>query len=292
MKLAMTLLLRDNADILEANLRYHLARGVDLILATDNGSSDGTVEILERYRDRGVAEIWHENSTEFDQGAWVTRMAREAATEHGADWVINNDADELWWPKQGDLKEVFERIPGQFGRLVVWRTNFVARPEDDLHPFERMTLRETRSFNPRGGRIQPKTAHRGSPDVTVSLGCHDAWGPGLVTVPDSNPIHIFHYSFRSFEQFEQRIRNAAEIMEGDPEGESSATMAWRLGYKHLREGTLREFYESKVVDDATARSRIAAGELVLDRRAATFLRANGLLDQDQAGSVSERSRTI
>ena len=67
MKLVMTLVLRDNADILEANLRYHLARGVDLILATDNGSSDGTVEILERYRGRGVAEIWHEHSTDFDQ---------------------------------------------------------------------------------------------------------------------------------------------------------------------------------------------------------------------------------
>jgi Glycosyl transferase family 2 len=291
-KLVMTLVLRDNADILEANLRYHLARGVDLILATDNGSSDGTVEILERYRGRGVAEIWHERSTDFDQGAWVTRMARHAATEHGADWVINNDADELWWPKRGDLKNVFERIPEPFGRLVVWRTNFVARPEDDRHPFERMTLRETRSYNPRGGRIQPKTAHRGSPEVTVSLGCHDAWAPGLLTVPDADPIHIFHYSFRSFEQFEQRIRNAAEIMQNDPESESSATLAWQLGFQHLRDGTLREFYDSKVVDEAAARSRIAAGELVLDRRGAIFLGANGLLQPGQADPVEERSRTL
>lgn len=290
MKLAMTLVLRDNADILEANLRYHLARGVDVILATDNGSSDGTVEILERYRRRGVAEVWHEQPADFDQGAWVTRMARHAATEHGADWVINNDADELWWPKQGTLKDVFARIPTRYGRLVVWRTNFVARAEDGRHPFERMTLREVRSFNPRGGRIQPKTAHRASPEVTVSLGCHEASGPGLVTVPDADPIHIFHYSFRSFEQFERRIRNAAEIMQG--EGESSATMAWRLGYEHLRNGTLREFYESKVVDDAEARSRITVGDLVLDRRAAIFLTANGLLEPDPAASVAEQPRTI
>jgi hypothetical protein len=276
----------------EANLRYHLARGVDLILATDNGSSDGTVEILERYRGRGVVEIWHEDSKDFDQGAWATRMARHAATEYGADWVINNDADELWWPKRADLREVFAQIPPRFGRLVAWRTNFVARPEDGHHPFERMTLREVRSFNPRGGRIQPKTAHRGSRDITVGLGCHDAWAPGLITVPDGDPIHIFHYSFRSFEQFEQRIRNAAEIMQRDPEGESSATLAWRQGYQHLRDGTLRQFYESKVVEGAAAQARIAAGELVLDRRAAVFLRANGLLEPDHAGSVEERSGTI
>ncbi len=284
MKLAMTLLLRDNADILEANLRYHLARGVDVILATDNGSHDRTVEILERYRGRGVAEVWHEHSPDFDQGAWVTRMARQAATEHGADWVINNDADELWWPKDGDLKDVFERIPDEFGRLVVPRTNFVARPDDGRHPFERMTLREVRSYNPRGRPILPKTAHRGAPDIRVSPGCHHALATGLVVVPDRDPIHIFHYGLRSVEQFEQRIRNAAEIMKGDPDAPSNATLAWKQGYRHLLDGTLRDFYDSNVVGDEAAEARIAAGELILDRRVSHFLSVNGLLDADAPGT--------
>jgi hypothetical protein len=283
MRLAMTLLLRDNADVVEANLRYHLARGVDIVLVTDNGSRDGTVEILERYRGRGVAEIWHEHSTDFDQVAWVTRMARRAATEHGADWVINNDADELWWPKEGSLKQVFERIPPEFGRLFASRTNFVARPDDGRHPFERMTLREVRPHNvPK--RLQPKTAHRGVPDIGVGPGCHYAYAPGLAIVPDQDPIHIFHYSRRSYAQFEQRIRNAAEIMKGNPDERSNATQAWREGYRKLRDGTLRDFYEASVVDDEAAQPRIAAGELVLDRRVSHFLRVNGLLEPDVAGS--------
>jgi Glycosyl transferase family 2 len=283
-KLAMTLLLRDNADIVEANLRYHLARGVDVVLVTDNGSRDGTVDIVDRYRGRGVAEIWHKHSSDFDQSAWVTRMARLAATEHAADWVINNDADELWWPKEGDLKQVFERIRPEYGRLIAPRTNFVARPDDSRHPFERMTFREVRPENVQG-RLLPKTAHRGVPDIVVGPGCHNAYAPGLTVVPDQDPIHIFHYSRRSFAQFEQRIRNAAEIMKENPEVRSNATWAWREAYRHLRDGTLREFYEARVVSDQAAQARIAAGELMLDRRVSHFVRVNGLLEDN----VPERS---
>ena len=60
-----------------------------------------------------------------------------------------------------------------------------------------------------------------------------------------------------------------------------ATAAWREGFRHLRDGTLREFYERFVVDDQAARARIASGELVLDRRISHFLRANELLTEQE-----------
>ena len=98
MKIVMTLLVRDEIDIIQAQLDYHLAEGVDHIIVTDNGSVDGTLDILHDYADRGLIELFHEPPSDFSQHRWVTRMARHAASKHGADWVINADADEffLW----------------------------------------------------------------------------------------------------------------------------------------------------------------------------------------------------
>jgi hypothetical protein len=45
MKLVMTLLVRDEQDILRENLDFHLANSVDEIVLMDNRSVDGTADI-------------------------------------------------------------------------------------------------------------------------------------------------------------------------------------------------------------------------------------------------------
>ena len=53
MKVVMTLLARDEADIVDSWLDFHLNAGTDFVIATDNRSRDGTTEILERYAREG-----------------------------------------------------------------------------------------------------------------------------------------------------------------------------------------------------------------------------------------------
>ena len=43
----MTLLVRDEIDIVETNILFHLEQGVDEVIVTDNGSVDGTRDVLE-----------------------------------------------------------------------------------------------------------------------------------------------------------------------------------------------------------------------------------------------------
>ena len=83
MRLVVTVLARDEADVVDAQIAFHLAAGVDFVIATDNRSQDGTTEILESYARQGCLHLIHEPGGGLPQGEWVTRMARLAATEHG-----------------------------------------------------------------------------------------------------------------------------------------------------------------------------------------------------------------
>ena len=91
----MTLLVRDEEDILAANLDFHLSQGVDFFIITDNLSVDGTRGIIDSYVRRKLAVRLDEPTDDYSQARWVTRMARMAAVDYRADWVINNDADEF-----------------------------------------------------------------------------------------------------------------------------------------------------------------------------------------------------
>ncbi len=86
-RLVMTLLVRDESDIVRQNIDFHLAQGVDFIVATDNGSTDGTRDILADYERRGVLHLIDEPGRDYRQGEWVSRMALIARERFGADWI-------------------------------------------------------------------------------------------------------------------------------------------------------------------------------------------------------------
>ena len=131
MKIVMTFVVRDEADVLEVNLRVHRALGVDAFAVLDNGSTDGTAEILARWREAGLAHVTTDPAADTDEvfRQWQTRLAKLAASELGADWVINNDGDEFWWPLTGNLKEAFAAVPPESNGILAPRLEFVPRPD-------------------------------------------------------------------------------------------------------------------------------------------------------------------
>lgn len=52
-KLIMTLLVKNEEDILEENLCFHKAMGVDGFIITDNNSTDSTPDIIRKYKQKG-----------------------------------------------------------------------------------------------------------------------------------------------------------------------------------------------------------------------------------------------
>jgi Glycosyl transferase family 2 len=272
LKLAMTLLVRDEEDIIAANIEHHMARGVDLIVVTDNGSVDATVEILRSYEEQGALHLLHEPTDDYSQARWVTRMARLCAKE-GADWVINCDADEFWWPRAAsDLKQVFAQVPPEVGVVSVPRHNFPPRPEDGRPFFERMTLRDLNSLNSRGRPLPPKVAHRAHPEAKVRMGNHRVKGPGLDTQIESDEIEILHFPMRTFAQFENKIVKGGRALASNTRMSRGKVVTWRELYALWQEGGLREHYDAAVVP-----SDPPPTGYVEDTRVRDFLRTSTLV---------------
>lgn len=258
----MTVLVRDEADIIDDHLAFHLAAGVDFVVATDHESSDGTLEILDGYRRRGVLHLHHQKGRRYEQSKWVTRMARMAAADLGADWVINSDADEFWWPSGGDLKEVLGSVPASVGVVRTFVRPFLPRPGDrSFH--ERMTVRLTPQAainDPASSfKVNTRLVHRASPAVVVARGNTAVGGATLGTLKRWSPIEVFHFPIRTYEQFERKFLTHYETVGGRRGDHVRAHAA-------AREGRLRELYDRVSVDDETLARGLADGVLAEDAR--------------------------
>jgi glycosyltransferase involved in cell wall biosynthesis len=109
LRLVMTLLVRNEEDIIEDNIRFHARMGVDAFVIMDNASDDRTPEIVDELAKEFEMIVLHEPSNMYQQRQWVTKLAKIARTKLGADWVASNDADEFWVPRSGSLKTGLDR---------------------------------------------------------------------------------------------------------------------------------------------------------------------------------------
>lgn len=94
-KLIMTLLVRDEENIIESNICFHLNTGVDFIVAVDNGSVDKTPQILEKYQKMGVRTYKIIKKHTFEQSLWVSQMAKDATSKYGATHLFHCDANQF-----------------------------------------------------------------------------------------------------------------------------------------------------------------------------------------------------
>jgi glycosyl transferase family 2 len=278
-KLVMTMLVRDEEDILAASFDFHLSQGIDFFLVMDNLSVDGTRDIIESYVRSGVALYLWEPGADYSQARWVTGMARTAASHYGADWVINSDADEFWLgagPSES-IKEGLERCPPQVLALTVPRSNCVPVDVDGAGFFaERMTLRERKSYNSDGLALPPKVCHRGFEDVEVDQGNHCVRRAGVPLVAEPCSLRILHYPLRSYKQFENKIIKGGAAYARNTELSRQIGSTWRNLHKLWQQGGLPAYYSQNVISPEKAQTALRIGDLVYDdtvRRAIAGYRA-------------------
>jgi hypothetical protein len=131
MKVACISIMRNEADILESFVRYHL-QIADQMIIISHRSADGSREILNNLKQEGLnIEVQEETSLEFQQGPSMTRIMKRAVDTYGADWIVPLDADEfIAAPKQGSVRTILEQLPhDKITKVSYW--SYVPMPSDN-----------------------------------------------------------------------------------------------------------------------------------------------------------------
>jgi hypothetical protein len=273
--LVMTLLVRDEEEILEANMRYHLDQGIDHIIVTDNLSSDRSREIIQGFVSQGVATYLFESADTHSQSRWVTRMARMACETLHADWVVHSDADEFWIPVGHQSLATFFSECQEWDIIEAQRHDFVCvqdeTAKDRPRPFwERMTYRKTVSLNPLGNPLPPKVAHRASANAVVADGNHAVSGLERPRKLQGG-LEILHFPLRSRTQYINKIRVGGRALMNNTELPLKVGATWRKQYEELQNTGSLSFLESSIVNTEELETLISSRAVVEDTRLKSVL---------------------
>lgn len=191
---------KDEVDIVEASMLRMLAQ-VDVVIAADNGSTDGTREILDELAQSHPLEVHDDPEVGYYQSQKISALVAEAA-QRGATYVVPFDADEIWISPQGRIGDVLAEQPSSMAVAAAPILNYVAAADDDpsLPPLERIRWRRREPLP------LPKVACRPALPVTMDQGNHGARWPTEIV---HGLLEVHHFPYRSPAQFLSKVANGA-----------------------------------------------------------------------------------
>lgn len=204
-------MVKDEADIVEVTVS-NLAAQVDLVIVADNGSTDGTRDILADLAGRMDVLVLDDPEPGYFQSEKMTNLAQLAGEEHGATWVVPFDADEVWYSPFGSIREVLSYLPAgcHVAAARVYDHMVTALDPDESDPTVRMGWRRVAELP------LPKVAARWRSDLVIHQGNHAVSYEIAPAVLDGQLV-IRHFPYRSEDQFLRKVRNgaAAYVAAGD-----------------------------------------------------------------------------
>lgn len=192
-------MIKDEADVIVGSL-CHMADEVDHLLVLDNGSTDGTLEILAELEDQLPLTVIDDPEVGYFQSRKMSALAEQAAAG-GADWIVPFDADELWFAHVDRIRFVLADVTARVAYASLFNHFPSGVDPDDPDPFRSIVWRQ-----PEPAQL-PKVAFRWEPGAVIHQGNHG------VTLPSgTSGVHLLeirHFPYRSAEQFVRKARNGA-----------------------------------------------------------------------------------
>ncbi len=237
MRLVAVSVVKNEADVIEAFAR-HTAALVDHHLIFDHASTDGTREILFALQQEGLAlSLFTDDALLNLQQHRSNHLARLAALEHAADWIVPLDADEfLEAPARAALETALAENSAAPCALPL--LDYCLSDADD--PAESNPARRqqhaSRSFSSTRKLILPRALVLDS-TLTISKGSHAVSGPGGELAATTLPSEFFltHLSQRSPAQLAVRLITAELQKVSRGQRHAGIDVHYRLGFQLLKE---------------------------------------------------------
>ena len=230
-------LIKNEADIIEYTLQENL-KWADKIFVYDNGSTDGTWQIIKEMSQRDIRIVpWKSESRPYDDGlrAEVFAAFRHEATK-GDWWNFIMDSDELYID---DPREFLREVPSHYQVVATERFEYRLTHED-LDEFEftghfEKDRSKIRFYNPRTHSEKRFFRHRNR----LRWSCDEKF-PDHVGVVYEKLIRAKHFQYRNPQQMELRIQDRIKAtQDGYTKFMRDNVDSWREKLEH-RENLIME----------------------------------------------------
>ena len=186
--IAAITMFKDEADILPHWFNSWIEKGVDKFYLCDNGSTDGSADIVEEYRKKADIYLMQSDRNDFPQRDVVNQLKTKALND-GFDLLFPVDADETL-----NLSET------PFYNIRDWIAS-----RDEYKPAYWCAEYQYKNIMPNGVYwFEPnhrKVFGRFLPHWNVSIGNHCI---EEMTAFQENDVYLNHFQYRSYDQFKRK----------------------------------------------------------------------------------------
>jgi hypothetical protein len=269
MNIVAVISVRDEVELISANIDYHLSIGFKGVVVADILSSDGTSEKLENYRDNPKVTVIKAPSQDYEVFDWRKVLVDVAKKTYQPDFISHIDPDEFLYSPELDNMDAVEFAQDQ---LTIRRFNcpsalgedFVApvcmRDIDQLHVAKHPT---PGAFNQRNSSdpaawlftyVGPKIICRSDKIDKFVGGSHsavDQSGQELQGVTSSSLVFI-HFPFTSYPRFLRKVKNISDNLldmldERTDEAYAYHWKRWANLYRDWGDEAILEEYQRQLV---------------------------------------------
>ncbi len=202
-------MIKNEVDIIETFVRYHLSF-LDSMVILDNGSTDGTIEILLKLIDEGLPiHLTFNDNPAYNQSELTTKLFYKTLKKFNPAYIIPLDADEFITTNSNkSIREIIQKdIKDNAINYISWVT-YVPTEKDDQSEkniLKRLRYRRQEQHNYDEKIIIPTSIAKKN-KIKIKQGNHDLYKVKNVTFKKNtlSSLDLAHFPIRSIKQMKSK----------------------------------------------------------------------------------------